>query len=152
FALQGGERRGRDDEGRAESRRDGCERLRDDLAASAHNAQTFLYAAEVKERVARAELVAELHQVVARDLVDVHVHHDLRALLVDALEKLADEADVFRRVAHGDRVRRLVGGDDGLAARLRRHRGRYELARVVRVYVVEVEGAQHQLLVLRALD
>jgi hypothetical protein len=151
-ALQGRKGRGRDDEGRAQRRRQGGERLRHDLTAAADDTQTLLDAAEVGERVARADLVAELHEVFARDLEDVHVHHDLGALLVDGAEQLADEADVLGRVADGDGVGRLVGGDDRLAPGLRRDRGRDELLRVVRVYVVEVEGAQHQLLVLRALE
>ena len=55
--------------------------MRHDLTAAADDAQTLLYAAEVQERVASADLVAELHQVVARDFVDVHVHDYFGTLL-----------------------------------------------------------------------
>ena len=41
---------------------------------------------------------------------------------------------------------------DGIASGLRRDRGRDERASVVRVNVVQVEGSQHELLILRALD
>src|SRR3712207_7062666 len=39
---------------------------------------------------------------------DVHVHHDLCALLVDAPQEFGDQTDVLGRVADGDRVGRLV--------------------------------------------
>src|SRR2546423_12159210 len=150
-ALKRAQGCGRNEQRRAEGGRR-CDGLRDDFAAAAEHAQTLLYAAEVNERFAVANLIAELHQVGARDFVDVHVHHDFGALLVDALEKLADEAYVLGRVAHGYRVGRLVRGDDGLASGLRRNRSRDERAPVARANVAEIAGAPDELLILRTLD
>ena len=54
------------------------------------------------------ELINKLHEVGFRHLVDVYVHHNFRAILVDACNQLSDETNVLRSVAHSQTVRVLV--------------------------------------------
>src|SRR6266852_3325845 len=106
-------------------------------------------AAQVNQTGVVAELVAELKQISPRYFIDVHIHHNLGAILVDAAQKVANQRDVFGGVAHGQAVCVLVRNDDRLRSSDRSRQGSADQsAGRIRIGVGQIERSHDQLLEL----
>src|SRR5712692_493204 len=96
-----------------------------------------------------AKLIAELKQISPRYFIDVYIHHNFGAILVDAAQKVANQRDVLRSVAHGQAVCVFVRNDDRLRSADRSRQGSADQsAGRIRIGVGQIERSHDQLLEL----
>src|SRR6185295_15395475 len=111
----------------------------------------LLDTAKIDKRRIGSELTTKLHQIGLRNFIDVHVHYNFSAILVDALDQFPDQAHIFSSVANRQAVGVFVGNNNCLGtAHRRRYRLSYKLLGFFRVTIRQEERAQNQLLILWA--
>src|SRR6185503_6721677 len=78
-------------------------------------------------------------------------HYNFSAILVDALNQFPDQTNIFSGVTNRQAVGVFVGNHNSLrSTHRRRYRLSYKLLSFFRVAIREEEGAQNELLILRA--